>query len=138
MGIVFHDGSNEHLAGYTGGRAWNDANFLQHPPHSMNIANTPQLITAILMAIGSQSTLGRKFNGDFQGLIRSADINIWVVKGLHQQEGSLFGFGHITVSYDHYLWHIECLNDAHRGWVAINATKGQAVAKVDPDGWTIV
>ena len=118
MGLKFHDGAHKLYKGYTGGKAWNDAGLLRNPPAWMVSWNTETLINQILtnnksklkyketMRVVSSKTMKSELREVEQNLLElvsstQPEVNLWVLKGLHQQNDP-----HMSVGYDGFLWHL--------------------------------
>lgn len=118
MGLKFHDGTHKLYRTYTSSKAWNDSSLLRQPPSWMVSWNTEALVTQILtnnkskltyketVRVRSAQTRRFEFREVEQNLLDlvsndDPDVNVWVLKGLHQQNDP-----HLTVGYDGFLWHL--------------------------------
>ena len=77
MGIVLHDGTAEIYQAYSGGKAWNDDDFLGRPPAVLAAYNTAPNITALLRTFPDR--VMKTMVTGFQDLLNSENLNVWVV-----------------------------------------------------------
>jgi hypothetical protein len=65
-------------------------------------------------------------------------VNIWVVKGMHQQDGNPYvSGGHVTVGWNYKLWHLN-FSFFSNAVVCDGGIEGPLPSKVDGDGFTMV
>jgi len=154
MGLKFHDGTHKLYKTYTDGKAWHDAALLRNPPGWMLTWNTEALIKGILT--NNKSKLKYKENVTTYDKAKrkavksevelnllevvsssNADLNVWILKGLHQQNDP-----HLTIGHDGFLWHLNVQTERLAGGrVEAHVTKmskGDWGTQEDADGFTKV
>lgn len=134
MGIKFHDGTLVIYQNYSGGRAWNDPYLLGNVPAKLRQYNSEKEMRTFLAKL-SDETMKAMVGGKFSELLKSEDLNVWVVKGLHDAGNGFVLVPHVTLGWDGYLWHVEFLDDSKKGLVATSVTRGQQATAVDADGF---
>lgn len=122
MGLKFHKGDKKIYSGYTGGKAWDDAELLKNPfngaanPDWLKDWNSETKVKETLrcplsrMFYANQSDqqtrqIGALLDGDAEG------INLWLIKGFHQvklEVSKNLLETHLTVGLDGRLWHFDC------------------------------
>lgn len=152
MGLKFHDGSHKLYKGYTGSKGWADSSLLMTPPTWMMSWNTETHISGILsnsksklsfkesQRVISSETMEREMRvveHNLLDLVTSThpDVNLWVLKGLHQASNP-----HISVGYDGFLWHLNVQTNrltsgATEGYV-VGMSKGDLGTAEDADGFS--
>ena len=150
MGLKFHQGDKKLYAGYTGNRAWNNAELLKNPfngqpnPEWLGAWNTETKVKETLrgplsrmfyatQADAQTKQIGALLDGDPDG------INLWLIKGFHQVKldaSQNLLETHLTVGLDGRLWHFDCRMP--RGMMTIpphvtGATFGALQTDVDAD-----
>jgi len=152
MGVKFHDGTNELYKAYTDGKAWNDSGLLRNPPAWMLTWNTEALVKGILANNKSQLKYKQsisEYNPKTRKVVKGettinlldiatstkAEFNLWILKGLHQQNDP-----HLTLGHDGYLWHLnvqtERLASGKVEAYVTKMSKGDWGTQEDADGWT--
>ena len=154
MGLKFHDGTHKLYKTYTNAKAWNDTALLRNPPAWMLTWNTEGNIAQILKNNKSKlsykervrvvsSKTGRPENREvvhnLLDLVSSdhADVNLWMLKGLHQQNDP-----HLTVGFDGFLLHLGVqtrrLAPGRFEAFITSISKGDWGTQEDADGFTKV
>jgi hypothetical protein len=154
MGLKFHDGTHKLYTTYTDGKAWNSTALLQNPPAWMLTWNTESLVTGILT--NNKSKLKYKesattYNARTKTTEKSdvtvnlldiasstnADVNLWILKGLHQQHDP-----HLTIGHDGFLWHMNVQTERLAGGrveaYVTKMSRGDWGTQEDADGFTKV
>jgi len=144
MGLIFHDGTNRVLQGYTN-RRWNDPALLGNIG-VFGAYNNEQAIKKIIRNSGANAkaeysvTLGRKqqlITINFNAIMEhDGEPNAFVVKGVHQLGGGFIVVPHMTLAFEGYLYHLDMLNDAKRGLIITDITRGNQYE--DAEGWSRV
>lgn len=152
MGLKFHDGSHKLYKGYTNSKGWSDSSLLMTPPAWMMSWNTEVHIGGILKnsksklsfserkRVVSAETLKAEMRVVEQNLLdlvtsTHPDVNLWVLKGLHQASNP-----HISVGYDGFLWHLDVetnrlASGATEAYV-VGMSKGTFGTQEDADGFS--
>lgn len=153
MGLKFHDGAHKLYKGYTSSKAWNDSSLLMTPPRWMMSWNTEANIGTILknnksklsfketrrvISAETMESEMREVEQNLLDLVSSthADVNLWVLKGLHQASNP-----HLSVGYDGFLWHLDVetkrLTSGSFEAYVVGMSKGTFATQEDADGFTI-
>ena len=154
MGLKFHDGTHKLYKAYTGSKAWDDSGLLQNPPQWMLSWNTEAFIKGILtnsksklkyketvrrMSPTTMKYENRVVENSLLDIVSSddAELNLWVLKGLHQQNNP-----HMTVGVDGFLWHLNVqtnrLTSGRTEAYVTGLSKGNWGTQEDADGFTKV
>ena len=152
MGLKFHDGTHKLYKGYTGSKGWADSSLLMTPPAWMMSWNTEAHIGGILknsksklsfkeskrvMSSVTMESEMRVVEQNLLDLVTSThpDVNLWVLKGLHQASNP-----HISVGYDGFLWHLDVqtnrLTSGGAEAYVVGMSKGDFGTAEDADGFS--
>jgi hypothetical protein len=144
MGLVFHDGTSPLYGAYTRNRAWDNRALLFNPPNFLTVYNNEAAIRGVLKHASSNLTYHtsgkfmdpktmkletRAIEVNLANYINSRDVNLWVIKGLHQVSDP-----HITCGHEGRLWHLYMATDNRTAWVT-NLSQGEQVSATDADGF---